>query len=86
MRILINKCYDIIAKNKRHGTDSDLEEVHKIQTVDKYESDSIVSKILNEIDVDLKEITVLYYYDGFSVKEISEIIDIPILWINLKMI
>lgn len=77
MRILINKCYDIIAKNKRHGTDIDLEEVHMIQTVDKYESDSIVSKVLNDIDVDLKKIAVLYYYDGFSVKEISEIIDIP---------
>lgn len=77
IRILINKCYDIIAKNKKIGNVVDISEVQDVKTFDKYDSDSIVAKALNEIDEDLKVVTVLYYYDGFSVKEISEMIDIP---------
>lgn len=77
IRILINKCYDIIAKNKKVGNVVDISEVQDVKTFDKYDSDSVVAKALNEIDEDLKVVTVLYYYDGFSVKEISEIIDIP---------
>lgn len=77
IRILINKCYDIIAKNKKIGNVVDISEVQDVKTFDKYDSDSVVAKALNEIDEDLKVVTVLYYYDGFSVKEISEIIDIP---------
>ena len=34
-------------------------------------------KSLNEISQDLKLVTVLYYYDEFSVKEISEMLNIP---------
>lgn len=77
IRILINKCYDIIAKNKKIGNVVDISEVQDVKTFDKYDSDSVVAKALNEIDEDLKVVTVLYYYDGFSVKEISEMIDIP---------
>lgn len=77
IRILINKCYDIISKNKRTEGFLDITEANEVKTFDNYESDSIVSKVLNEIDEDLKVVTVLYYYDGFSVKEISEMIGIP---------
>lgn len=77
IRILINKCYDIIAKNKKVGNVVDIDEAQEVKSYDSYESDSIVNKVLNEIDEDLKEITILYYYDGFSIKEISEMVKIP---------
>ena len=65
IRILINKCYDIISKNKKVGNVIDISEAQDVKTYDKYDSDSIVNKALNEIDEDLKVITVLYYYDRF---------------------
>lgn len=65
IRILINKSYDIIAKNKRNGNVVDILEVQDMKIYDKYESDSIVGKALNEIDEDLRVITVLYYYNRF---------------------
>lgn len=77
IRILINKCYDIISKNKKLGTVVDISEVQDVKTFDRYDSDSIVSKVLNQIDEDLKVVTVLFYYDGFSIKEISQIVNIP---------
>ena len=63
IRILINKCYDIIAKNKKTGNVVDITEVQEVKTYDKYTTDSVVEKALNEIDEDLKVVTVLYYYD-----------------------
>ncbi len=77
IRILINKCYDIIAKNKSQGKVVDILEVQDLKTYDKYECNSIVSKALDEIEEDLRTITILYYYNGFSVKEISEMLNIP---------
>ena len=44
---------------------------------DMYKEDSILENVLNQIDKDLKLVTVLYYYDDFPIKEISEIINIP---------
>lgn len=77
IRILINKCYDIISKNKKIENCVDISEIQDIKSYDEYESDSIVNKVLNIIEEDLKVIVILYYYDGFSVKEISKIINIP---------
>lgn len=77
-RILINKCYDIIDKNKVHER-----KVQKaIETYNSYESNSfeqrtIVQKAVSQIEEDLKLIVVMYYYNQFSVKEISEIMGIP---------
>ena len=65
IRILINKCYDIIAKNKKLGNVIDISEVQDVKTYDKYVFNSIVSKALNEIDEELRVVTILYYYDRF---------------------
>ncbi|MBR3673445.1 MAG: sigma-70 family RNA polymerase sigma factor [Clostridia bacterium] len=80
-RILINKCYDIARENqKRYSNVIDITEYNTdegIKTYDNYNSDSIVENVLNKIDEDLKTITVLYYYNDYSVTEISEILSIP---------
>lgn len=77
IRILINKCYDIISKNKKIENFTDISAAEEVKVYDNYDSESIVNKVLNEIDEELKVVTVLYYYDGFSVKEISEMLKIP---------
>ncbi len=81
VRILINKSYDIIKKNQKIVNNSyDIDEYREdnnLKSYDTYKSDSIVEYAINKIDEDLRTITVLYYYNEYSVKEISEILDIP---------
>lgn len=77
-RILINKCYDIIKKNKKVAYVNEKLEVEANESYyDIYKEDSTVERVLNEINPELKLVTVLYYYDEFSVKEISEMLNIP---------
>ena len=79
IRITINKCYDIIEKNSSNN--SKIEK--KICYLEEEKtSNNIVSKIdleiaLNALENDLRIVTVLYYYDDISVKDISDILGIP---------
>ena len=77
MRILINECKKIWNQNsKRDKMFSDLED-HK-EIVEKEQEDyGFVTKALNELDKEFREVTILYYYDEFSVKEISKILNLP---------
>lgn len=81
IRILINKCYDIAKDNqKRNNNVIDITEYNTdegVRSYDTYNSDSIIENVLNQIDEELKTVTVLYYYNDYSVSEISRIIDIP---------
>ena len=77
-RILINKCYDIIKKNKKVAYLNEQMEVEANESYyDRYKEDSTLERILSQINPELKLVTVLYYYDEFSVKEISEMLNIP---------
>ena len=77
-RILINKCYDLIKKKKKITyLNQQLEQPENASYYDIYSEDSILERVLTNIDSDLKLVTVLYYYDEFSIKEISEMINIP---------
>ena len=77
-RILINKCYDIIKKNKKISyINEQMEQQGDASYYDIYKEESSLEKVLNLISQDLKLVTVLYYYDEFSIKEISEMINIP---------
>ena len=77
IRILINKCYDIINKNKKvvYIDETINENLHG--EFDNYEIENSLEWVLNQIDKDLKEIVVLYYYDEISVSEIADILQIP---------
>ena len=77
-RILINKCYDIIKKNKKIAYLNEQMEMETNESYyDRYKEDSTVERVLSQINPELKLVTVLYYYDEFSVKEISEMLNIP---------
>lgn len=77
-RILINKCYDIIKQNKKISSINQMmEKDENASYYDVYKEESLVENVLSKIDPDLKVVTVLYYYDEFSVNEIAEMLNIP---------
>ena len=77
IRILINKCYDIIKRNKKIAYIDDSITENTTGEEDQYEVESSLEWVLKQIDKDLKEIVVLYYYDELSVSEIANILKIP---------
>ena len=77
IRIMINKCYDIIRKNKKVV---DINQKITYITSPYYEmycEESEVEQILNKIDSDLKVVAILYYYDDLSGSEIAQTLNIP---------
>ena len=74
-RILINECYKIYNQNKKiiYLKNYDQE---KLTYNDTYVDDDI-KNIIKKLDKDLKQIVILYYFEDFSVKEISKIVKIP---------
>ena len=80
-RIVINKCYDLLRKNKNNVVpfDENIENDINRSKNDVYEVDQYgIKKAVEGLNEELKLITILYYYDDYSVNEISEIVDIPI--------
>lgn len=81
-RIVINKCYDLIRKNQIIANnitmDDNFENTSINAKYDSYEIDEYgINKAINSLNEELKLVTILYYYDDFSIKEISETLDIP---------
>lgn len=77
IRILINKCYDICNKNKNRAVvDIDETNDEELRVYDTYDEGD-TRAILDNLDEDIRSVTVMYYYDDLSVKEISQIMNIP---------
>ena len=55
---------------------TDLDEGKDVPGIEK-EDYSFVNEALSKLKEEYKEVTILYYYDGFSVKEISKILNLP---------
>lgn len=74
-RILINECYKIYNQNKKiiYLKNYDQE---KLTYNDTY-VDEDIKNLIKKLDKDLKQIVILYYFEDFSVKEISKIVKIP---------
>lgn len=77
MKILVNQCKKIWNQNnKRDEKHIELEDNIKLTTPEK-EHYSFVNKAMEKLSDEYKEVTILYYYDEFSIKEISKILNIP---------
>ena len=77
MKILVNQCRKIWNQNnKRDEKHIELEDNIKFTTPEK-EDYSFVNKAMEKLSEEYKEVTILYYYDEFSIKEISKILNIP---------
>lgn len=77
IRILINKCYDIINKNKKIAYIDDSITENTVGEQDSYEVENSLEWVFKQIDKDLKEVVVLYYYDELSINDISQMLQIP---------
>ena len=77
IRILINNCYNIINKNKKISYIDDNVIQNTTDVEDNYAVENSLEWVLEQIDKDLKEIVVLYYYDDFSVADIANVLEIP---------
>lgn len=76
IKILINECRKIYNYNQKNNTVlSTLED--NISVESENTDFSFVNNALKLLDNDFKEVVVLYYYDEFSVSEISKILNIP---------
>ena len=74
-RILINECYKIYNQNKKivYLENNNQENLSYTDTYSDLELKSIIKKL----NPDFKEIVMLYYFEDFSVKDISKILKIP---------
>ena len=77
IRILINKCYDIIRKNQKIININEKLAKGVVPFYEMYSNESELESILNRLEKDLKMVTVLYYYDEIPIKEIAIILNIP---------
>ncbi|MDV4152362.1 sigma-70 family RNA polymerase sigma factor [Clostridium sp. AL.422] len=74
IRILINECKNILRKNKR--TISLDGELNQAVYTDIYE-DIDLTRAINLLTEELKIVTVLFYFEDMTTKDISIILDIP---------
>jgi len=74
-RILINECYKICKQNKKiiYLENCNQETLSYNNTYTDFE----IRNLIKKLEKDLKEIVILYYFEEFSVKEISKIVKIP---------
>lgn len=75
IRILINECNKIHRQNKKIVYLDNYNQTDLVYN-DKYD-DFGVRQAIKKLDEDLKTIVILYYFEEFSIKEISEIQKIP---------
>lgn len=77
IRILINKCNDIIANNKNivyveeYYENSIKDEISQ----DKFENNITFKEVLENLSEAYRTVVVLYYVNGFNTREISEILN-----------
>lgn len=74
IRILINECNDILRKNKRVVPLED--NIEKEKYDDKYENMDLTNAV-SSLNEDLRNITVLYYFEDMSTVEIAKLLGIP---------
>ena len=80
-RIVINKCYDFLRKKKNNviTLDETIENDIEISSFDEYDVDKYgIKQAMNEyLSEEQKLVIILFYYDDYSLKDISKILDIP---------
>jgi len=74
-RILINECYKIYNQNKKVIFLDNVNQ-EKLTYNDQY-VDHEIRNLVKNLDKDLRQIVILYYFEDFSVKEIAKIIQKP---------
>lgn len=75
-RILINECYKIYNQNKKIVYLENNQNVEQLKHVDTY-SEINIKELLKNLNIDLRQIVILYYIEDLSIKDIAKILEIP---------
>ncbi|RDY27345.1 sigma-70 family RNA polymerase sigma factor [Romboutsia weinsteinii] len=74
MRILANECYDLIKKSRKFDLIEDTEDLNLVH-IDN--SESGLKEVVEKLNKEYSSVIVLYYYEDMSIKEISNILQLP---------
>ncbi len=72
IRILINKCKDILQKNRELCL---IEEMPETESHDMAQENFEFMELLHSIEEKYRTILILYYVEGFKIREIAELLD-----------
>lgn len=75
LHILVNKCYDTCRKNRPAVALSDVEEFLPASGTDCTEKLSLWQAV-QQLPEDLRTVITLFYYEDFSIRQISETLDL----------
>lgn len=82
IRILINTCNDMIKQRRR---DCPIEEYLEIPVEDRERQNVEFLETLNKIDEKYRIVLVLYYVEGFSIKEIAKLLDMKEVTVKARL-
>ncbi len=74
IRMLINKCNDILRAGRRYVPE---ERMPEVAAFDRHFENDEWNEALKSIDEKYRLVIMLYYVEGFKTSEISQILDIP---------
>lgn len=83
MRILMNKCYDLLRKKELLLTEDTVSEADARE--DGYGM-AEWEQVLQGLDEKYRLVMLLYYVDGFKIREVSEILDIPAATVKTRLV
>lgn len=73
-----NKCLDMIRKNQKHNNLSDIDSISELKAEDgQIDSEIDMMSMINQLPHKQKNVIHLFYYDGFNVIEIAQILNKP---------
>lgn len=75
-----NKCLDMIRKNQKHNNTSDIDSIHEpMDSSGSRQRDTEIDMMstINRLPHKQKQVIHLFYYDGFNVIEIAQILNKP---------
>lgn len=73
-----NKCLDIIRKNHKYSKDSEISSIQEPMTIEKDRDTQLdMMSMINRLPHKQKNVVRLFYYDGFNIVEIANIVNKP---------
>lgn len=84
LRIVINESKNIISKNDKTTAINDYESIDKVEYIDS-DTKLDLEKALENVDTTTREMIRLKFYMGYSLEEISNILEVPVGTVKGKM-
>ena len=85
IRILINECNIILKNNKRESLVDISDAFNELRHDDKYENLDITNAV-NMLEIELREVVVLYYFEDFKQKDIADILGVKEVTVRTRLL